>query len=221
MKSRLINEKILAGSAVLFLLQLTAYGGDVMNTAYLSPLALILVAIMPDPRDMQYARVLGWYRIPVRTAPRVLNVDYLAFYQPATFGNRKWRVEYLAPVLGHELTTRMDLICEEPDHPRAHEEYFKVQLGSLVTLSRPILAGGWKRFTFLYTTGEYLGEAYQLTDLTVRSSERKRLWKALRERADQTGEYRAEDRLEDLSPSVLAALLGIPLDLDEGIARGD
>lgn len=192
-----------------------------MNTAYLSPSALILVAIMPDPRDMQYARVLGWYRIPVRTAPRVLNVDYLAFYQPSTFGAQKWRVEYLAPVLGHELTTRIDLISEEPDHPRAHEEYFKIQIGSLQALSDPILAGGWKRLTFLYTTGEYLQNARQLTDLTVRSSERKRLWKALRERADQSGEYRAKDPVEDLSPQVLAALLGIPSDLDEFNSQGD
>ncbi|MFO8036090.1 MAG: hypothetical protein R6U57_05640 [Anaerolineales bacterium] len=192
-----------------------------MNGAYLSPSALILVAIMPDPRDLQYARVLGWYRIPVRTAPRVLNVDYLAFYQPGTFGDRKWRVEYLAPVLGHELTTRLDLISEEPDHPRAHEEYFKIQLGSLQALPHPILAGGWKRFTFLYTTGEYLREANQLTDLTVRSSERKRLWKALRERADQDRAYRAKDPVEGLSPEVLAALLGIPSDLDEFTTQGD
>lgn len=192
-----------------------------MNSAYLSPSALILVAIMPDPRDMQYARVLGWYRIPIRTAPRVLNVDYLAFYQPGTFGDRKWRVEYLAPVLGHELTTRLDLISEEPDHPRAHEEYFKIQLGSLQALPHPILAGGWKRFTFLYTTGAYLQEAQLLTDLTVRSSERKRLWKALRERADRSKEYRAKDPVEDLSPEVLAALLGIPSNLEAFTNQGD
>ena len=127
-----------------------------MNDPYLSPDALILVAIIPTPEDLQVARMLGWYRIPARTAPRILNVDFLAFYQPATFNERRWRVDFLAPVRGHELTTRIELLREESDHPRADQEYYKLQLGSVVPLRSPIKAGKWRRFTFLYTTGEYL-----------------------------------------------------------------
>ena len=182
-----------------------------MNMSYLSPAALILVAIIPTPEDLQVARVLGWYRIPIRTAPRILNVDFLAFYQPASFIDRKWRIEFLAPVLGHELTTRIDLLREEADHPRADEEYFKVQLGPVQVLPRPIPAGEWKRFTFLYTTGEYLQRAGKLTDLTVRPGERRRLWKALRDRGSHIPAYQAElDNLDELSVEVLSALLGIP-----------
>ena len=48
--------------------------------------ALILVAIMPARRDLEIARLLGWYRIPLRSAPKVVNVDYLAFYQASAFG---------------------------------------------------------------------------------------------------------------------------------------
>ncbi|MBS1248730.1 MAG: hypothetical protein MAG431_00292 [Chloroflexi bacterium] len=169
---------------------------------------LILVAFLPSPRDLQIARVLGWYRIPVRTAPRVLNVDHLAFYQPASFGEgHKWRVEYLAPVRGHELTTRLELLTEEPHHPRAHEEYYKIQIGPLQRLPHPILAGDWKRFTFLYTTGEYLHQAQTLRDLTVRSGERQSLWRSLRDRAASPQEYQTPE--PDLEPAVLAALLGI------------
>jgi len=182
-----------------------------MNMSYLSPSALILVAIIPTPEDLQVARVLGWYRIPIRTAPRILNVDFLAFYQPASFSDRKWRIELLASVLGHELTTRIDLLREEVDHPRADEEYFKVQLGPIQVLPHPILAGEWKRFTFLYTTGEYLRRAGKLTDLTVRPGERRRLWKALRDRGSHIPAYQLElDYLDELSSEVLAALLGIP-----------
>jgi len=47
-----------------------------MNNSYVSPNALILVAIIPSPEDLRVARVLGWYRIPIRTAPRILNVDF-------------------------------------------------------------------------------------------------------------------------------------------------
>lgn len=179
-----------------------------MGQLYCSPDALILVAIMPSPEDLQVARILGWYRIPLRTAPRILNVDYLAFYQPASFRDRRWRVEFFAPVLGHELTTRQDLLREECDHPRADEEYYKVQLGPLQTLQRPILAGSWKRFTFLYTTGEYFQQANLLADLTVVPSERRRLWKALRERGRAPLGYGAAQ--ENLPLEVLSRLLGIP-----------
>lgn len=188
-----------------------------MSMSYMSPSALILVAIIPKPEDLQVARVLGWYRIPIRTAPRILNVDYLAFYQPASFTDRKWRVEYLAPVLGHELATRIELLKEENDHPRADEEYFKIQLGPIQQLIRPIIAGEWKRFTFLYTTGEYFRRAKELTELTVRPGERRRLWKALRERGSQIPAYQAEqENPDDLSLEVLSALLGILCSPDSG-----
>jgi hypothetical protein len=184
-----------------------------MNGTYLSPDTLILVAIIPTPEDLQVARVLGWYRIPTRTAPRILNVDYLAFYQPASFLDRKWRIECLAPVLGHELSTRSELIQDEVDHPRADEEYFKVQLGPVKSLRHPILAGEWKRFTFLYTTGEYFRGAEILTDLTVSPAERRRLWKALRERGASATGYRAEEHDLDAIPlEILSAFLGIPED---------
>lgn len=181
-----------------------------MVETYLSPSALILVAIIPSPADLQLARVLGWYRIPIRSAPRILNVDFLAFYQPASFGERRWLVECYAPVLGHELTTRADLLREELDHPRADEEYFKIQLGGIYPLARPIRSGDWKRFTFLYTTGEYFQRAGQLTDLTVHPAERRRLWKALRERAaDDAGYQIIEEDWNELPLEALSALLGI------------
>src|SRR5512135_2399085 len=90
---------------------------------------LILVCLMPTPRDLEIARLLGWYRIPLRTAPKVVEVDQLAFYQPASFGDRGERIEFTGPVRGHELTTRAELLKDEPDHPRAHEEYYKIELG--------------------------------------------------------------------------------------------
>ncbi len=188
-----------------------------MKKSYLSPMALILVAIIPSPEDLQLARILGWYRIPLRSAPRILNVDYLAFYQPASFRRRKWQIEYLAAVLGHELTTRIELLQDQADHPRAEEEYFKIQLGSIQKLSQPISAGDWKRFTFLYTTGEYFRGAKILTDLTVCPSERRALWKTLRDRASSQSRYFEEwDIPDDLPLDALSALLGITSDQFDG-----
>ena len=179
--------------------------GDLPN-----PTDLILVAYMPTPRDLEIARLLGWYRIPLRTAPKVVAVDYLAFYQPTSFGKQKWRIEYCAQVRGHELVTRAQLLREEADHPKANEEYFKIQLGPLVHLSKPILAEKWKRITFFYTTGEYFLRAGIINDLVVHSGERKLLWRALRERANKSQIYDSPKLPEmDVDPEILATLLGI------------
>jgi hypothetical protein len=144
---------------------------------------LVLVAVMKTPRDLEIARVLGWYRIPVKTAPKTVRVDWIAFYLTSSFGDDKWSIRYLAPVKGHELVTRGELLREEQDHPRASEPYFKVQLGELVQLPTPIISRRWRRFTFLFTTGERLIGAREIKDLRVPASEtRDRLWRILRER---------------------------------------
>lgn len=171
--------------------------------------SLILVCLIPTPRDLEIARLLGWYRIPLRTAPKVVAVDYLAFYQPAAFGARGGRIEYVAEVHGHELTTRAELLKDEPNHPRAKEEYYKIQVGGLEKLKEPIIAGKWKRITFLYTTGEYLLRAKTLNDLVVDGEERQVLWRSLRERAENAQLYKTDLPAADVPPDVLMALLGI------------
>ncbi len=175
---------------------------------YPSSTALVLVALVPNPRDLEIARLLGWYRVPLRTAPKVINVDYLAFYQASAFGKEhRWQIETVAEVRGHELTTRAELLRDEPDHPRAREEYYKIQLGALEVLPRPILAGRWRRITFLYTTGALVSTARTVNDLVVRSDEREVLWRSLRERALSAGQYQPADLPEvDLDPMLLAFL---------------
>jgi hypothetical protein len=175
----------------------------------LTPTSLILVCLLPTPRDLEIARVPGWYRIPLRTSPKVVAVDYLAFYQPAAFGERGGRIEFVAEVRGHELTTRGELLKDEADHPRAREEYYKIQIGALEKLSQPITTDKWKRLTFLYTTGEYLLNATTLNDLVVAGDERQLLWQSLRERAENEQLYKVDLPETDIPPEVLIALLGI------------
>ena len=174
-----------------------------------SPTSLILVSFLPTPRDLEIARLLGWYRIPLRTAPKVVAVDYLAFYQPASFGERGGRIEFVSQVRGHELTTRAELLRDEADHPRAKEEYYKIQIGALEKLRAPILTDKWKRITFFYTTGEYLQNAKSVNDLIVESDERQLLWRSLRERAENEQLYKTDLPKADIPPEILMALLGI------------
>lgn len=129
---------------------------------------LVLVCLIPQPRDLEIARVLGWYRIPLKHAPKVIYTDCLAFYQPASFGKEhQWMIEYVAPVRGVELTRRKELLQDEILHPKAEDEYYKISLGSLVKLSKPIPADTWKRITFFYTTGEQILNANSISDLVI------------------------------------------------------
>lgn len=173
------------------------------------PTDLILVCLLPTPRDLEIARVLGWYRIPLRTAPKVVAVDYLAFYQPSAFAQHGGQIEFIAQVKGHELTTRSELLRDEIDHPRAKEEYYKIQISELEKLPQPISADKWKRLTFLYSTGEYLLNAKTLNDLVVAGDERQILWRSLHERAEGEQLYKTNLPEADIPPEVLMVLLGI------------
>lgn len=177
----------------------------------LTPHDLILVCVWPQVRDRELARLLGWYRIPFRKAPKIIAVDYLAFYQPAVFGAEGGQIQYAAAVLGHELVQRVALLRDEPEHPRAHEEYYKISIGPLERLKRPVRAEKWRRFAFFYTTGERLLRAETLRDLIIRDDERTLLWKALRERAAAQTEAAVPAPEADLPPDILAALLGLSL----------
>jgi hypothetical protein len=170
--------------------------------------ALMLIAVMPSPRDMEIARVLGWYRIPFRFAPKIVQVDYLAFYQPSRFGKEHANcIEVFSEVRGIELVKRRDIIRDEPDHPRADEEYYKIQLGPLFELQRPIGTDKWKRITFLYTTGALFRSAEIINDLVVKTEERKVLWHSLRDRAAVSDLYPQKEATQmELSPDILMML---------------
>ncbi len=160
----------------------------------LSPQDLVLIAVMPRLRDLEIARVLGWYRIPLRYAPKVVRVDILAFYEPASLGAKGGGcIRYYAPVQGVELTTREELFNDERDHPRAKEEYYKLQIGSLLEREPAVSVGSYKRLTFLYTTGALFNQAVSIKDLVVQNEERQILWRSLRERAAEDQAYGHSD----------------------------
>lgn len=161
---------------------------------------LILVAILPNPKDLEIARMLGWYRIPMKSAPKVIAVDYLAFYQTGAFGSEnRWAIKLFTPVKGFELTTRAALFRDAPDHPRANEEYFKIQIGDLCALDQPILADKWRRITFFYTTGLSLKNASSVRDLVVSGEERLLLWNKLRERMEQDQTHSNQSSVQDFN----------------------
>jgi len=126
----------------------------------------VLVAIMNNRRDFETARDEGWYRIPVKHAPpSATEAAVLAFYFTKAFGDEKWSVRWYSPVRGHELVRRRDMFPDEPDHPRADEAYYKLQLGPVVQLELPIYSLRWRRLTFITTTWDRFTAAEEINDL--------------------------------------------------------
>lgn len=131
----------------------------------------VLVAYLPKPSDFALLQQEGWYRIPQENAPKGVFAEYYAFYFGRHFGPEKWSIRYYAPQVGRELVTRRTLFPHEPDHPKADDTYFKIQLGPLQQLERPIISLHWRRITFIHTTGDRFMDATEINDLFVEGGE--------------------------------------------------
>ncbi len=127
--------------------------------------ARVLVAVLSHPRDLALAREQGWYRVPVARVPTQLSADYLAFYQTAAFGPERWSVRYYAPVLRYRLATRCELLPTEPEHPRANQPYYRIEIGPLVSLPLPVPAGRLRRIVFIATSFGQLRRATDVREL--------------------------------------------------------
>ncbi|MCI0579097.1 MAG: hypothetical protein L0332_16460 [Chloroflexi bacterium] len=146
----------------------------------------VLVTYVPSLADFAVIQEEGWYRIPQRHAPKGLHAEYFAFYFGHNFGDLKWAIHYYAPQVGHELATRLDLFPDQPDHPRAQELYYKVQLGPLQRLAEPIVSLRWRRITFMHTTWDRFQDAREINDLFVEGGEYvDRLYATLKEQGIQ------------------------------------
>lgn len=130
------------------------------------PADRVLVAVMNNRRDFEIARDEGWYRIPAKHAPpSTTEAAVLAFYFTKAFGEEGWAIHWYAPVHGHELVRRRDLLPGEAGHPRADELYYKMQLGPLVRLEPPIPSLRWRRIAFIETTWDRFAAAREVRDL--------------------------------------------------------
>jgi hypothetical protein len=128
----------------------------------------VLVGVMTQPRDFEIARDEGWYRIPVRHAPDcTTDAAVLALYFTAAFQQQKWAIHWYAEVRGHELVLRRHLFPDATDHPRADQQYYKLQIGPLIQRIPPIPSRRWRRITFIASTWDRFTAAEEINDLYV------------------------------------------------------
>lgn len=131
-----------------------------------------LVVVVNNRRDWQRVINEGWYRIPLKHAPHPVAAEALAFYLTRPFGADAWQVAWYAPALRYQIVTRRELLPAEPDHPRAGERYYRIVLGPVRRLERPIPSRRLRRVTFIPTTfgqlltAEDVADLWQIDDVT-------------------------------------------------------
>jgi hypothetical protein len=142
----------------------------------------VLVGVMPDPHDLEVAQSQHWYRVPVKHAPAGIHAEYVAFYFTSKFPvDLRWAIHFYARRTGHEMVRRVDLLPDQPDHPRAHEVYYKLQLGPIRQKDPPVISFRWRRITFIQTTWERFVTAHEINDLFHGDACVDRIYRILRE----------------------------------------
>jgi catechol 2,3-dioxygenase-like lactoylglutathione lyase family enzyme len=125
----------------------------------------VLVGVMTNPRDLDIAREQHWYRIPA-SQMNAIHAEYVAFYFTKRLGpDLRWAIHFYARRTGHELVRRVDLLPDEPDHHRAKNMYYRVQLGELRHREPPIVSQYRRRITFIHTTWDRFIAAEEINDL--------------------------------------------------------
>ncbi|MCX8015367.1 MAG: DUF559 domain-containing protein [candidate division WOR-3 bacterium] len=154
-----------------------------------------LVAIIQSKRDWQILNKEHWYRIPVKTAPKVLNkAKFIAFYQTKIFDDEKYSINYYAKILKIEIVKRIELLPKESTHIRAYDDYYKVIIGNLMKLPKPIPSLRWRRITFIPTTLKKLLDATEINDLWSTSVIEEKMYKHLKkEEIDAERQYFVTD----------------------------
>jgi len=141
-----------------------------------------LVAIVPRKKDWKILKEKHWYRIPIKSAPKIATqLRYLAFYQPKIFREEKWAVNYYAKIKDLEIVKRLELLPDEPKHIRAMANYYKFTIEELKRLPHPIPSKRWRRIVFIPTTLDRLMNAKEINDLYDISPIEEKIYEILKE----------------------------------------
>jgi hypothetical protein len=135
------------------------------------PNAHVLVCVVCSNADLERIHNEHWYRIPLQHAPRGLASEYLAFYATGACGPERWQIRWIAPIQAIRIVRRIELMPDQPNHKRAQERYYRVELGRPELLPTPIPAYRLRRITFIPTTLEALLDAHDVRELWQQAAE--------------------------------------------------
>lgn len=125
----------------------------------------VLVGVINRKKDLQKVLTEHWYRIPRSKAPHVVDAEYIAFYISSGLKAQNGGIHYYARRTGYELVRRRDLLPDQPDHPRADDIYYKMELGEVQQKIPPILNPTARPISFIFTTWDRFLNAATIADL--------------------------------------------------------
>ena len=145
----------------------------------------MLVAVIKDWRDLSLLLHEHWYRIPVAHLPKRA-FTHIAFYQPAAFGQAGKGINFYARVHEREVRTRLELLPDESNHPRADDSYSKFSFKKIIALKRPIKNVIPRRVSFGFTDLASLKRARDILELYHVPKTEQLMAEALAERGIKT-----------------------------------
>ncbi len=127
---------------------------------------IVLIGVLKSKRDRDILFRERWYRIPVAYAPK-RQFQYLAFYQPLSFGKEGKKIQYFAKVIDYKtIKQRKELLPREWSHPHAEHHYFQVKIGKIQKLPHTIHnVQAARRITFAFTTLDHLLKSQNILQL--------------------------------------------------------
>lgn len=151
-------------SAPASLLHLSSAQSPLRNTMDVNAEDSVLVGVIKRKRDLEFARIARWYRIPEAQMPYGIHAKVLGFFLNASMrGADEGAVSFYAEVRGYELALRRDLLPDEPQ--RADERYYRIALGEVVSKTPPIVNKPPRTITFVQTTWDRFSAAATIADL--------------------------------------------------------
>ncbi|MFB2972047.1 endonuclease domain-containing protein [Aerosakkonema sp. BLCC-F183] len=140
----------------------------------------VLVGILNTRLDLEIARDRHWYRIPVDSVNKFLKLrwppQWIAFYQPGTFGKQAYAVRYYAQINQISEVFRWELFPELPNDYQSKKRYYKLEFSSLQRLPTPIVCRRARHLVFIQTTWKKFTNAVEINDLYDESPLEDKLW---------------------------------------------
>lgn len=124
----------------------------------------VLVSVLKNKRDLSILLKKRWYRIPAVFLPKRC-FNYVAFYQPAIFGQQGKQIQYYAACANKRMVKRIKLLPDETGHPRAQDSYLKINFIKIKKLPRPIKNIIPRRIYFGFTTLRQLFSSKNILEL--------------------------------------------------------
>ena len=140
----------------------------------------LLVGIVNRIGDYNIIHNQFWYRIPVDKADKMLKdrwpPRWIAFHYTSRIKKNPQMILHYGKVSSIEVRSRKELFPNEKTNYKTRRNYYKISIGEVFTLPKPILSRRFRKIVFIQTTYKKFINAIEVNDLFDGSRLEDRLW---------------------------------------------